>query len=140
MISPCLPLTRWRRIYHAIVHRTICPLRRRGGRAMLTRMVGIVGCTRGMRGMRITGIETYFVKIAANLRTWLFVKVTTDAGVHGWGEGTLEGKERVVAAAIEGYAVQHGIIGMDPRQIERIWQVQYRHGFWRGGVVLNSAI
>lgn len=29
---------------------------------------------------------------------------------------------------------------MDPRQIERIWQVQYRHGFWRGGVVLNSAI
>jgi len=90
--------------------------------------------------MRITDIETFFVKVAPHVRIWLFVKVSTDAGVHGWGEGTLEGKEQVVAAAIHGYAEQHGIIGMDPRQIERIWQVQYRHGFWRGGVVLNSAI
>ena len=90
--------------------------------------------------MRITNIETFFVQIAPRLRTWLFVKISTDAGVHGWGEGTLEGKEQIVASAIRGYAEQHGIIGMDPRQIERIWQVQYRHGFWRGGVALNSAI
>src|SRR4051794_34857989 len=90
--------------------------------------------------MRITAVETYFTQVAPQLRTWLFVKVSTDAGVHGWGEGTLEGKERVVATAIEGYARQHDIIGADPRQIERIWQRQYRHGFWRGGGVLNSAI
>ena len=90
--------------------------------------------------MKITNIETFFVQIAPRLRTWLFVKVSTDEGVHGWGEGTLEGKEQIVAAAIRGYAEQHGIIGMDPRQIERIWQVQYRHGFWRGGEALNSAI
>jgi galactonate dehydratase len=90
--------------------------------------------------MRITEIKTYMVRVAPNVRTWLFVKVETDAGIHGWGEATLEGKERAVATAIQGYAEQHRIIGMDPRQIERIWQVQYRHGFWRGGVVLNSAI
>ncbi len=90
--------------------------------------------------MRITNIETFFVQIAPKLRTWLFVKVSTDAGVHGWGEATLEGKEMTTATAIHNYAEQHGIIGADPRQIERIWQIQYRHGFWRGGVVLNSAI
>jgi galactonate dehydratase len=90
--------------------------------------------------MRITAVDTFLVQIAPQLRTWLFVKVSTDAGVHGWGEGTLEGKERVVAAAIETYTHQHGIIGADPRQSERLWQRQYRHGFWRGGVVLGSAI
>ena len=90
--------------------------------------------------MRITNIETFMVQVAPGLRTWLFVKVSTDEGVHGWGEATLEGKERTVATAIHNYAEQHGIIGADPRQIERLWQVQYRHGFWRGGVVLNSAI
>ena len=90
--------------------------------------------------MQITQIETFFVQVAPHLRTWLFVKVSTDEGIHGWGEGTLEGKEETVAAAVHNYSTQHGIIGMDPRQIERIWQIQYRHGFWRGGVVLNSAI
>lgn len=90
--------------------------------------------------MRITGVETFFTQIVPNLRTWLFVKVTTDAGVNGWGEGTLEGKEQVVAAAIAGHVRQHNLIGADPRQIERLWQIQYRHGFWRGGAVLNSAI
>ena len=90
--------------------------------------------------MRITAIETYLVRVAPHVRTWLFVKVSTDAGVHGWGEGTLEGKERVVAAAIDAHTLQHGLIGADPRQIERLWQRQYRHGFWRGGAVLGSAI
>jgi galactonate dehydratase len=80
------------------------------------------------------------VRVAPKVRTWLFVRVETDSGIHGWGEATLEGKERAVATAIQGYAEQHRIIGMDPRQIERIWQVQYRHGFWRSGVVLSSAI
>ena len=90
--------------------------------------------------MRITAVETFFTQIEPNLRTWVFVKVSTDQGVHGWGEGTLEGKERVVASAIDTHVQQHDLIGADPRQIERLWQRQYRHGFWRGGVVLNSAI
>lgn len=89
--------------------------------------------------MRITDVQTFLCKIQPNIRTWLFVKVVTDDGVHGWGEGTVEGKEMSVAQAIRDYADQH-VIGRDPRQIERIWQMQYRHGFWRGGVILNSAI
>ena len=39
--------------------------------------------------MRITSIETYAV--GAGWKNWLFVKVNTDAGIHGVGEGTLNG-------------------------------------------------
>lgn len=69
--------------------------------------------------MRITAVETFFTQIVPNLRTWVFVKVWTDAGVHGWGEGTLEGKERVVAAAISTHVQQHNLIGADPRQMKK---------------------
>ena len=32
------------------------------------------------------------------------------------------------------------LIGEDPNPIEHHWQRMHRHGFWRGGVVLGSAI
>jgi galactonate dehydratase len=32
------------------------------------------------------------------------------------------------------------LIGQDPLAIEHHWQRIFRHGFWRGGVVLNSAL
>jgi galactonate dehydratase len=71
-------------------------------------------------------------------RNWVFVKVLTDAGLHGWGEATLEGKEQTVAACVE--ELGRSLIGKDPTAVEHHWQVLYRHGFWRGGVVLNSAL
>jgi galactonate dehydratase len=71
-------------------------------------------------------------------RNWVFVKVLTDAGLHGWGEATLEGKEQTVAACVE--ELGRSLIGQDPTAVEHHWQVLYRHGFWRGGVVLNSAL
>ncbi len=39
--------------------------------------------------MKITEIETFTV--GAGWKNWLFVKVHTDAGIHGIGEGTLNG-------------------------------------------------
>ena len=36
--------------------------------------------------MKITGVETFHVK-----PRWIFVKVTTDEGIIGWGECDLEG-------------------------------------------------
>ena len=48
--------------------------------------------------MRVTGIETFLC--AADRRNFVFVRVATDGGLHGWGEATLEGKEQAVAAAI----------------------------------------
>ena len=69
---------------------------------------------------------------------WLFVIVDTDAGITGVGEASLEGRERAVASAIA--EMSRSLVGLDPRRIEHNWQIMYRHGFWRGGVVLNTAI
>lgn len=86
--------------------------------------------------MKITEVKTYLVGAAR--QTWVFVKIETDEGVHGWGEGSLEGQEKAVEAAVNDLSLR--IIDKDPRQIEKHWQVMNRHGFWRGGVVLNSAV
>lgn len=86
--------------------------------------------------MRITEVRT--IISWAGLRNWVFVQIRTDTDLYGWGEGTLEGKERTVEQAI--HQLAEGLIGQDPLAVEHHWQVLYRHGFWRGGVVLNSAL
>ncbi|MBX3011318.1 MAG: galactonate dehydratase [Caldilineaceae bacterium] len=86
--------------------------------------------------MKITEIRTLISW--AGLRNWVVVKVFTDTELYGWGEATLEGKERTVEAAV--HQLGESLIGQDPLAVEHHWQVLYRHGFWRGGVVLNSAL
>src|SRR5688572_6037355 len=68
----------------------------------------------------------------------IFVEVRTDAGITGIGEASLEGKTEAVAGAINDLAEY--LIGKDPTRIEHHWQTMYRHSFWRGGVVIGSAI
>jgi len=87
--------------------------------------------------MKITDVRTYLVKTLR--QNWLFVKVITDAGVHGWGEASVEGQERAVEQTID-IVARRSVIGEDPRNIERIWQQMYRHGFWKGGFHHMSAI
>jgi galactonate dehydratase len=68
-----------------------------------------------------------------------FVKVETDQpGLIGWGEASLETKPRAVAGCIEDMAPM--IIGQDPLRIEHCWQILYRAGFWRLGVIGLSAL
>src|ERR1041384_3395709 len=86
--------------------------------------------------MKITSVRPFVMRAAE--RNWLFVKVETDEGLHGWGEATLELKELTVARAVEDAA--RFLIGEDPTRIEHLWQTMYRQGFWRGGVGLNSAL
>jgi galactonate dehydratase len=69
---------------------------------------------------------------------WLFLKVTTDEGLDGWGEPIVEGWADTVGTAVQemsGY-----LIGRDADRIEDLWQMLYRGGFYRGGPVLVSAI
>ena len=87
--------------------------------------------------MKITEVKTFNMRGVA--RNWLFAKVETDEGVYGWGEGTLEGQEYAVEQAIH-TLVDRLLVGKDPTRIEYHWQVMYRHGFWRGGPVLGSAV
>ncbi len=83
--------------------------------------------------MKITKIERFLVP-----PRWLFVKVSTDAGIEGWGEPVVEGHAATVAAAVA--EIEEMLIGRDPDRIEDLWQMLYRARFYRGGPVLMSAI
>src|SRR5579884_2534610 len=87
--------------------------------------------------MKIREITTHFVNVGPT-RTWVLVKVSTDEGLHGWGEAGVEGKEKTVAEAI--HELERQLVGRDPFQIELLWQEMYRAAFWVGGPILNSAI
>ncbi|HLZ09657.1 MAG TPA: galactonate dehydratase [Chloroflexota bacterium] len=87
--------------------------------------------------MKIRAISTHFVYNGPH-RNWTLVKIDTDEGIHGWGEATVEGKEKTVAEAIR--ELERQLIGRDPFEIERLWQQMYRDAFWVGGPILNSAI
>jgi mannonate dehydratase len=72
-------------------------------------------------------------------RNFVTVKVSTDEGVYGLGDATLNGRELAVKAYLEEHVV-HCLIGRDPRQIEDIWQYLYRGAYWRRGPVTMTAI
>jgi galactonate dehydratase len=86
--------------------------------------------------MKITAIKPYPVWIGT--RNQLIVKVETDAGVYGWGESGLSGRERAVVGAIEHY--REFLIGRNTFEIGAIWQEMYRSQYFEGGRVLQAAI
>src|SRR5207249_6874627 len=87
--------------------------------------------------MKITDIHTLIVN--AQMRNWVLVKVETDQpGLHGWGEGTLEWKTRAVVGCVEDFKPM--LIGRDPTRIEFLWQIMYRHSFFRLGPIGTTAM
>ncbi len=68
----------------------------------------------------------------------IFVKMYTDAGIVGIGEGTVEGRIPTTVTAIQ--ELEKYLIGKDPRQPAHHWQAMYRHAFYRGGIILTSAL
>lgn len=86
--------------------------------------------------MRVTDVKSFVVDC---FRTnWVFVKVYTDEGICGVGEGTLEYKEKALCGAVE--HIKNDLVGKDPRQIEKHYHDIYRDAYWRGGAVLMSAL
>ncbi len=83
--------------------------------------------------MKMTAFELFKVP-----PRWLFLKVSTDSGLAGWGEPIVEGHADATAAAVREAAGL--LIGQDPTRIEDIWQRLYRGRFYRGGPVLMSAM
>lgn len=87
----------------------------------------------GATTMRITSLELFTVP-----PRWLFLKLSTDDGLVGWGEPVVEGRAATVAAAVE--ELSDYLVGREAGAIEDLWQVLWRGGFYRGGPVLSSAI
>ena len=72
-------------------------------------------------------------------RNFVTLKIETDAGVHGIGDATLNGRELAVASYLADH-VAPLLIGRDPARIEDTWQYLYRGAYWRRGPVTMSAI
>lgn len=86
--------------------------------------------------MKITDVKTFIVNVYRT--NFVFVKLETDQGLSGVGEGTLEYKEHALAGAIED--LRDHLLGQDPRHIEKHVSMMYRDSYWRAGPVLMSAI
>ncbi len=83
--------------------------------------------------MKIRSIELFQVP-----PRWLFLKMTTQSGIVGWGEPVVEGRAATVAACVR-EMIPH-LIGKSASDVEDVFQMLYRTGFYRGGPVLTSAI
>jgi mannonate dehydratase len=84
----------------------------------------------------ITGAD---VLVASPSRNYVTLKVTTDDGVVGWGDATVNGRELAVAAYLRDH-VAPLLIGRDAERIEDTWQYLYRGVYWRRGPITMAAI
>lgn len=80
--------------------------------------------------IKVTKIETFVLK-----SSWVFVKVSTDAGITGWGEMLKDDAKACAAGALE---VGDYLIGKDPRPVAHHWQAIHRGAFYRGGPIKTA--
>ena len=86
--------------------------------------------------VKITDVSTYLVGNA--WKNWLFVRVDTDEGIHGVGEGTLNAFSATVQAAI--HELRDTYIGLDPSQVELLLQRMVRDVYSDGGQIHMAAV
>ncbi len=86
--------------------------------------------------MRIIGAE---VIVCCPGRNFVTLKVTTEDGIHGLGDATLNGRELAVASYLNDHILPL-LIGRDARRIEDAWQYFYKGAYWRRGPVTMAAI
>ena len=90
----------------------------------------------GKPALKITDIQTFLVD--AGGRNLCFVKVLTDAGIHGFGEAYSVGPDEATVATIKDF--KGWLLGKDPRNVEYLWATMYNFTRFPGGAVINAAI
>src|ERR1017187_8895001 len=86
--------------------------------------------------MRITDAK---IIVCSPGRNFVTLKVTTEDGVYGLGDATLNGREMAVASYLTDHIIPL-LIGRDARRIEDTWQFLYKGGSWRRGPVTRAAV
>ncbi len=86
--------------------------------------------------MRISGVRTFLV--GNPWKNWLLVRVDTDEGLYGVGEGTLNAFSATVESAI--HELEDAYIGQDPTNIELIIQRMTRDVYSEGGQIHGPAV
>lgn len=80
--------------------------------------------------IKVTKIESFVLK-----NSWVFVKISTDAGITGWGEMLKDDAKACAAGALE---VSHYLVGQDPTRVAFHWQAIHRGAFYRGGPIKTA--
>ena len=103
--------------------------------------------------MKITGIKTYKFSIptgqqlhdsktgeliSSNSKAWLFLKIETDAGIDGWGEGSGERLTPSVEATLHEWSTL--LIDRDPLPVAALTEDITNRIPWKGGPVFGTAI
>jgi mannonate dehydratase len=93
--------------------------------------------TPGLPPLKITDVR---VIVTCPARNYVLVKIlTSEPGLYGVGDATLNGRELAVATDLEKHLAPL-LIGRDPEAIEDTWQYLYRGPYWRGGPVQMTAL
>jgi galactonate dehydratase len=87
--------------------------------------------------MKIISVEP--LVLGTSWRNLIFLKVTTDEGLVGIGECTLQNRDEGVLGYLPG-AVRRHVLGSDPFNIEDLWLRMYRNEFWRGGPISTTVM
>jgi len=93
--------------------------------------------TCGLPALKISDVR---VIVTCPGRNYVLVKIiTSEPGLYGVGDATLNGRELAVAEDLKEH-IAPLLIGRDPEQIEDTWQYLYRGPYWRGGPVQMTAL
>jgi galactonate dehydratase len=82
--------------------------------------------------IKVTKLETFVLK-----NSWVFVKLSTNAGITGWGEMLKDDAKACAAGAQE---VGRYLIGQDPLRVVFHWQAIHRGAFYRGGPIKTAIL
>src|SRR4051794_2277227 len=85
--------------------------------------------------MKITRLETILTN--AGLRNYLFLRLTTDTGLTGVGEASLEWQELTVQTLVHEW-VEDRVLGADPFDVERLIGGLIRDQYQGGPTVLTA--
>jgi mannonate dehydratase len=72
-------------------------------------------------------------------RNFVTLKLTTEDGVYGLGDATVNGRELAVVAYLQEHVIPC-LIGRDARRIEDTWQYLYKGAYWRRGPITMASI
>ena len=89
----------------------------------------------GKPELKISDVQVFLVGAG---RTYVYVKVLTDQGIHGWGEAYSAGPDEATAATVRDF--KSWLVGKDPRNVEYLWATMYNFTRFPGGLVVNAAI
>ena len=86
--------------------------------------------------MKITDVKPFSVWQGG--KNLFVVKVETDEGIYGVGEGGVISRELAMKGIVEHF--RQWLIGQDPMRIGALWQEMYRSSYFEGGRIITGAI